>query len=92
MLKVSLKESFVETAKEPHYQFVAINFSFIAMHAHAYHKKKQYIILVEFLVTNYLKLTLSFYRDYRNLPAALECILRGINYAWAISLPEIAHA
>ena len=23
-------------------------------------------------MTNYLKLTLSFYRDYRNLPAALD--------------------
>ena len=30
------------------------------------------IILVEFWVTNYLKPTLSFYRDYRNLPAALD--------------------
>ena len=36
------------------------------------HIKTQYIILVEFWVTNYLKPTLFFYRDYRNLPAALD--------------------
>ena len=36
------------------------------------HTTKKPIYYIEFWVTNYLKPTLSFYRDYRNLPAALD--------------------
>ena len=64
--------SFVKTAKEPHLlQLILVIILLPCMHMHTT-KTNNIIILVEFWVTNYLKPTLSFYRDYRNLPAALD--------------------